>query len=195
MNFLAHIYLSRESDKITVGNFIGDFVKGNKINDFDSDIKKGIQFHRAIDRFTDTHPIVRESKIRLRPEFRHYSPVIVDIFYDHFLAKDWLKFSKIPLMKFTKDFYQMMETFKTAVPPGVNHMLRYMKRDNWLYHYHLIEGVHRTLAGMARRTTFESKMEDATKNLEENYEKYQDEFHRFFPHLQKHCAEFLAKNK
>ena len=192
MNFLAHIYLSGSNKKITVGNFIGDFVKGNKINDFDSDIKKGIQLHREIDGFTDSHPIVRESKLRLRPGFRHYSPVIVDVFYDHFLAKNWSEFSDVPLLKFSQDFYLMIETFKTAVPSEVNHMLTYMKRDNWLYNYQLIEGIHRTLSGMARRTTFESKMEHAAKDLEQNYEEYKDEFQRFFPDLQQHCTEFLA---
>ena len=194
MNFLAHLYLSGSNKKIMVGNFIGDFVKGKQINDFEADIKKGIQLHRAIDHFTDTHPIVRESKLRLRPEFRHYSPVIVDVFYDHFLAKDWGKYSRVPLMKFTKDFYMMIETFKTAIPSAVNHMLGYMKKNNWLYHYHLTEGIHRTLSGMARRTTFESKMEHSTKNLEQNYEDYRDEFHRFFPDLQAHCGEFLKEN-
>jgi len=194
MNFLAHIFLSGENKKITVGNFIGDFVKGSKINDFDTDIKLGIQLHRAIDHFTDTHPVVRESKLKLRPEFRHYSPVIADVFYDHFLAKDWSAYSKIPLIEYTQNFYQMIETFKTTIPSAANHMIGYMQRDNWLYHYHLIEGINRALTGMARRTSFESKMEHASKNLEANFDEYQDEFRRFFPDLQAHCAEFLSDN-
>jgi acyl carrier protein phosphodiesterase len=195
MNFLAHIYLSGDNHKVIVGNFIGDFVKGNQINDYDPEIKKGIELHREIDHFTDNHSIVRESKDRLRPEFRHYSAVIVDVFYDHFLAKNWLNYSQIPLIEFTKNFYEMIETYKTKTPDGVNHMLQYMKRDNWLYHYHLLEGIHRALSGMARRTKFESKMEHATKYLEDYFDEFGNEFDRFFPDLQKHCADFLHSYK
>lgn len=195
MNFLAHIYLSGDDDNIMVGNFIGDFVKGNRMNDFDGEISKGIKLHRAIDHFTDTHEVVRESKLKLRSEFRHYSPVIADVFYDHFLAKDWLTFSKIPLLEFTEDFYKVIERFKKIVPSEVNRMVAYMKRDNWLYNYQWTQGIHRSLSGMARRTTFESKMELATKNLELNYDEYSLEFHKFFPDLQNHCKDFLNAQK
>ena len=195
VNFLAHLYLSGDNDEIMVGNFIGDFVKGNRLNNFSPEIKKGIQLHRAIDHFTDTHDVVKVSKLKLRPEFRHYSPVIADVFYDHFLAKDWLKFSKIPLLKFTEDFYRKIEKFKAIVPSEVNRMVGYMKRDNWLYNYQWTEGIHRAFSGMARRTTFESKMEFATKNLELNYEAYNWEFHKFFPDLQNHCGDFLKAEK
>ncbi len=194
MNFLAHIYLSGANDKMKVGNFIGDFVKGNQINDFEADIKRGIQLHRAIDLFTDTHHVVKESKRRLRPEFRHYSPVIVDVFYDHFLAKDWIMYSKVPLHSFTQNFYEMIDDFNTIVPLKAKHMLQFMKRDNWLYNYRQIEGISRALSGMSRRTKFESRMEYADKNLEQNYEAYQEEFHDFFPDLQRHCIELLKSS-
>src|SRR5690349_12341831 len=90
MNFLAHIFLSGDDPEIMVGNFIGDFVKGRNLDDrFSSGIVKGIELHRAIDEYTDSHPVVAQSKNRLRPKYRHYAPVIVDVFYDHFLAKNW----------------------------------------------------------------------------------------------------------
>ena len=92
MNFLAHIYLSGDDPNIQLGNFIGDFVKGrNLVEQFGHEIAKGIELHRAIDEFTDKHPIVKLSKVRLREKYRHYAPVIVDIFYDHYLAKNWEK--------------------------------------------------------------------------------------------------------
>jgi acyl carrier protein phosphodiesterase len=195
MNFLAHIYLSGDNEKIRVGNFIGDFVKGKRMNDFDAEISKGIKLHRAIDHFTDTHEVVRESKLKLRSEFRHYSPVIADVFYDHFLARDWLKFSKTPLLDFTEDFYKEIGRFEAIIPSNVTRMVEFMKRDNWLYNYQWTEGIHRSLSGMAKRTTFESKMELATKNLELNYDEYNLEFHKFFPDLQSHCKDFLNTEK
>src|SRR5450432_1821563 len=92
MNFLAHLYLSGDNPQVMIGNFIGDFVKGKNLTErFDTDVAKGIALHREIDWFTDTHIVVKQSKDRLRPKYRHYAGVIVDIFYDHFLAKNWDK--------------------------------------------------------------------------------------------------------
>ena len=84
MNFLAHIYLSGEDTPLMIGNFIGDFVKGNEYKNFPADIQNGVLLHREIDSYTDSHEIVLESKKRLREKYRHYSGVITDIFYDHY---------------------------------------------------------------------------------------------------------------
>jgi acyl carrier protein phosphodiesterase len=195
MNFLAHIFLSGNNLEIMVGNFIGDFVKGAQMDDYPDNIRSGIILHREIDHFTDTHPIVLKSKERLRPEFRHYSPVIVDVFYDHYLAKDWEQFSDITLEEYTHEFYNKIGQFKEVLPDSANHMLTYMKRDNWLYNYRLTEGIHRALSGMARRTPYNSKMEQAAKFLEQDYDAYATEFHNFFPELRIHSEHFLSSNK
>ncbi|MEQ8424061.1 MAG: DUF479 domain-containing protein, partial [Cyclobacteriaceae bacterium] len=90
MNFLAHIYLSGDNAQLMIGNFIGDFVKGKNLSArYNPDVVLGIELHRAIDEYTDSHDVVQKSKVRLRPKYRHYSGVIVDMFYDHFLAKNW----------------------------------------------------------------------------------------------------------
>jgi acyl carrier protein phosphodiesterase len=90
MNFLAHLHLSGNNPNIMLGNFMGDFVKGKSYRQqYEPEIIKGIELHRSIDEFTDSHPVVTESKNRLRPTYRHYSGVIVDVFYDHFLAANW----------------------------------------------------------------------------------------------------------
>lgn len=193
MNFLAHIYLSGSNQELTVGNFIGDFVKGSQFDHYPKDIQLGIQLHRSIDQYTDTHPVVFKSKERLRPDFRHYSPVIVDVFYDHFLARDWKNFARKELKQFTQDFYNMIHQFSDLLPESVKHMLKYMKQDNWLYNYRLIEGMHRALSGMAQRTTFDSKMDQAVVSLEEHYEAFGEEFHEFFPDLQRHCQKFIEE--
>lgn len=191
MNFLAHLFLSGDNEKIKVGNFIGDFVKGGNLGEFEEEIQKGIRLHREIDTFTDTHEVVLQSKTRLRAKFRHYSPVIVDIFYDHFLAKNWSQFSSTPLDRFTANFYQMISHYSTIVPYAVNNMLVYMKEKNWLYNYQFLEGIDQALTGMSRRTTFDSNMEVAVESLRDNYEAFEDEFQRFFPDLQDHSASFL----
>ncbi len=191
MNFLAHIYLSPHQEKVMVGNFVGDFVKGKAFEEYDQEIQKGILLHREIDRYTDVHEVVTQSKERLRPKYHHYAPVIIDIFYDHFLASMWEEYHVESLISFTERFYQMMSKYLDMVPKKAVRMFSYMKRDNWLYHYKFTEGVHRALSGMARRTPFESKMEHATKDLKKDYDAYKEEFTAFFPDLEKHARQYL----
>lgn len=191
MNFLAHLFLSGDNERVKIGNFIADFVKGNKLNDYPPEIQFGIRLHREIDSYTDSHPVVLESKSRLRPTFGHYSPVIVDVFYDHYLAKNWSQFSQIELEQFTVNFYKMIKKYSTIIPQAVNNMLVYMSAKNWLYNYQFIEGIDKALTGMSKRTKFDSKMEHASISLQENYEDFEDEFARFFPDLQAHTESLM----
>lgn len=173
-----------------VGNFIGDFVKGSQLRHYSKGIQYGIQLHRSIDSFTDNHPVVLQSKVRLRPKFRHYAPVIVDVFYDHFLAKDWKHFSDVPLKTYTNKFYGMMKSYFNEIPQPVIHMLTFMERDDWLFNYQFVEGIDRALTGMSKRTTFDSKMEEASDALRKDYEEFSEEFHQFFPELKAHVRNF-----
>lgn len=195
MNFLAHLYLSGDNQKIMLGNFIGDFVKGRSaMVQFEPDIIKGIELHRAIDEFTDSHPVVAESKNRLRPTYRHYSGVIVDIFYDHFLARQWSLYHADLLPDFADKAYGVIQSHNPILPEEVKFMMPYMIRGNWLVNYARVEGIERALSGMARRTRFESKMEQSVNDLIEHYELFQKEFSDFFPVLQQHTREWLKEN-
>lgn len=195
MNFLAHLYLSGDDPDVMVGNFIGDFVKGRDLREkFGAGIARGIELHRAIDEFTDRHPVVKRSKNRLWPKYRHYSAVIIDVFYDHFLAIQWKDFSQEPLEKYSRRAYTLILTHEIILPVRVKQMLPFMMRGNWLMNYALVEGIHRALSGMSRRTTFESKMQEATEDLKLSYEGFQSEFEEFFPALKTFCEEWLNAN-
>jgi len=184
MNFLAHIYLSGNDPDIMVGNFIGDFVKGRNLEEqFGAKIARGIELHRAIDEFTDSHSIVRQSKLRLRSGYGHYAPVIVDVFYDHFLAKNWNDYNDLLLPDFAEQTYQTIENFTTILPEDVKQMLPYMIRGNWLVNYARIEGIQRALMGMSRRTKFNSKMDESINDLRAHYNDFKKEFETFFPEL------------
>lgn len=188
MNFLAHLYLSGDHTKLMIGNFIGDFVKGrNALEKFDREIAAGVELHRAIDAFTDTHPIVTQSKNRLRPKYRHYSGVIVDVFYDHFLARNWNLYHAEPLADYTQRIYKTIQTFHTVLPDDVKQMLPYMIRGNWLVGYAFIEGINQSLTGMSRRTTHVSKMDEASADLVASYAAFKTEFEAFFPLLMSYC--------
>ena len=145
MNFLAHIYLSFGDDEITIGNFIADSIRGNKFKHLPNRVQQGIQLHRFIDTFTDTHTIPKISSKRLHKNYSHYSRVIVDIFYDHFLAKNWKKYSDTPLDIFVENFYDLLEDNYQILPDGVKRMMPYMISDNWIYNYSKMEGMDRVL--------------------------------------------------
>jgi acyl carrier protein phosphodiesterase len=192
MNFLAHAHLSGDNDKLLVGNFIADFVKGKAALDrYDGDIRNGILLHRAIDAYTDTHPTVTLSKNRLREKYRHYSGVIVDVFYDHFLAKNWNDFHAVPLEKFAAGVYTIIDAHIDVVPDDVTIFFPYMKRGNWLVSYGRTEGIGRALTGMARRTPYQSKMDESLNDLIRHYDAFEEEFREFFPHLQHHVHQYL----
>jgi acyl carrier protein phosphodiesterase len=195
MNFLAHLYLSGDNPKIMLGNFIGDFVKGRQaLEQFEPEIIRGIALHRAIDEYTDSHPVVTKSKNKLRPKYRHYSGVIVDIFYDHLLAKNWDLFHTEILPDYAELAYSIVQANHSILPEEVKFMMPHMIRGNWLVNYAKLEGIERALSGMARRTRYESKMDESVADLKEFYEEFTSEFLEFFPELKAHSAEWLENN-
>jgi acyl carrier protein phosphodiesterase len=193
MNFLAHLYLSGDDADVMTGNFIGDFVRGRNLTEqFGQKIARGIELHRAIDAFTDHHAIVRQSKTRLRAKYGHYSGVIVDIFYDHFLALNWNQYSTEPLGQFARKAYGHLAERESILPGRVKQMMPYMIRGNWLVNYATFEGMKQALGGMARRATFDSKMDQAIDDLRADHEEFQTDFDQFFPELVTYSKEFLS---
>lgn len=194
MNFLAHAHLSGDDKKILVGNFIGDFIKGRQaLNQFEKQIIRGVELHRAIDEFTDNHPVVDQSKDRLRAAYRHYAGVIVDVFYDHYLATQWSQYHDQTLETFAANTYSTVESFSPVLPAAFNEMFPYMVSGNWLVSYRDITGVHRALSGMAQRSPYNSKMERASTDLRNHYDDFRLEFQKFFPQLKAFAEEWLRE--
>lgn len=183
MNFLAHLLLSDNNKEIMIGNFIADAVRGNKYKLFPENIQKGIMLHRYIDTFTDQHKIVRISKRRLHERYGHYDGVIIDIFYDHFLAKNWNDYSAIPLDVFSQSFYKLLRTNYELLPEKTQLMLPYIEKYDWLYNYQFFEGMESVLEGMNRRTKLKSKMNLAINDLKEHHLDFEKDFNLFFKDL------------
>ncbi|MFM7016731.1 MAG: ACP phosphodiesterase [Bacteroidota bacterium] len=188
MNYLAHLYLSGNNHEIMIGNFIADHVKGKQIELFDDSIVKGIRLHRLIDEFTDTHEIVAISKNRIREDFSKYTPVIIDVFYDHFLAINWHRYHHEDLELYARRFYDLVNANGHRIPEKTNQMLQYMIPQNWLLNYRSIEGINKTLTGMSRRTKFESKMEHASLFLEKYYTEFENDFEAYFEELRSYVS-------
>ena len=183
MNFLAHIYLSFDDDEVAIGNFIADSIRSKQFGHLPERIQKGVLLHRAIDTYTDSHAMHKQSSKRLYPIYRHYSRVIVDIFYDHFLAKNWQHYSDTSLNLFVNNFYDLLERNYYLLPKGVQRMMPYMITDNWLLNYGNVEGISKVLDGMNRRTQNKSRMNMAVTELKTYYSEFEDDFTRFFDDL------------
>jgi len=184
--FLAHIYLSGEDPEVQIGNFMADAVKGNSYKNFNPKVQTGILLHRFIDSYTDAHPVFRKSKSRLHgKQFGHYSGVIMDLFYDHFLAANWSEFHAKPLEDYAAEFYQVISQYKETTPERTQHLIPYMISQNWLLQYQSIEGLNTILGQMNRRTKGRSNMDQAVEELQKYYHLFEMEFFDFFTMIQK----------
>jgi acyl carrier protein phosphodiesterase len=193
MNFLAHIYLSGENDLLKIGNFMADSIRGSKYLSYPKDIQKGVLLHRHIDSFTDFHPIYRKSKHRLHEKYGHYSGVIMDIMYDHFLAKNWNAFSEIPLEKYAASFYELLQKEESLLTERTKNMIAYMIAQNWLVSYASLEGLETILFQMDYRTKNRVNMPEAMKELKQFETEFESEFFAFFKELQLSCQQKLIE--
>ncbi len=191
MNFLAHIYLSGDSDLIKIGNFMADGVRGNKHLELHSEIQKGIILHRSIDTFTDAHPLFRQSTKRLHANYHHFSGVIVDVFYDHFLAKNWHLYSDEKLEDYVATFYESLDIHHELLTEKAQLMKPYMIQQNWLLSYRTIEGIEKILSQMDNRIKRESNMRLSVQELRVFYQEFEDDFTIFFNELRAHSTEKL----
>ncbi len=189
MNYLAHVFLSGDDEEILFGNFIADSVKGKQTELYSEGVKKGIVLHRLIDAYTDTHPVVQQTKERLRSKYKKYAPVIADMYYDHFLASSFTDYSEEPLKVYTSRIYTLINRNFEMLPPRIQSFFPHMMQHNWLLSYGEIAGIRQALSGLSRRTSFESGMETAASELQENYTLYAHDFKAFFPELMEYAEQ------
>ncbi|MFT6699239.1 MAG: acyl carrier protein phosphodiesterase [Porticoccaceae bacterium] len=183
MNFLAHLYLSQNNTNIMIGNFIADHIKGNNYEGFSKEIQQGILLHREIDTFTDAHKIVRKSKRRLHERYRHYDGVIIDIFYDYFLAKNWDNYSAIPLDIYTNSINKLFNEISAELPVKSQQFIKYMIEFNILFNYQFEDGIEKVLNGMNHRTKGKSQMNLAIEDLKKLTKEFEEDFSLFFEDL------------
>ena len=183
MNFLAHQYLSFEDEKIRVGNFLGDFIKGRNFEGIHPTIVKGIQLHRFIDWFTDGNEIVDRAKQVFRKDIGKYSGVATDLVFDHFLAKNWKDYSRVPLLEFSIETYSIMDQHEEYFNERGKMTLFYMSKNNWLFNYARFQGIESSFIGLSKRTRYASNLEKGPAIIKRNYDELEAHFTEFFPIL------------
>jgi len=162
---------------------MGDFVKGRVDPDLSPAIRWGILVHRRVDSFTDAHAVFRCSKRRIRPEFRRFAGILVDLYYDHFLARQWARYSAVPLEDFSQAVYRILQERHHSFPPTMQRSMSYMVANELLQSYRELEGIARALQGIEGRLKRPSRLREAIADLEDNHQALADDFATFFPDL------------
>lgn len=183
MNFLAHLYLADNTPYSIIGNLLADFLSGGIDNQYPEEIYRGVILHRRIDRFTDHHAVFRRSKQRLSNEYRLLKGIIIDIFYDHFLAKNWDEYSGASLEDFSEYVYGILSDHQAILPSKLQRILPYMISENWLVSYRDVGEIALVLKRMSRRLSGKNKLAESARELPAHYQLLENDFREFFEDL------------
>ncbi len=183
MNYLAHLYLSSDSDDAIVGGMLGDFVKGPLAGRFRSEVERAISLHRGIDTYTDAHPLAKASRDRITPRRRRFAGIIVDVFYDHLLARHWMDYSVVPLEQFAQNVYETLTSRYESLPTELRRVVPRMVSENWLVNYRDRDAIERTLNRISTRIRRQNTLFGAAGELESIGDQLDRDFRGFFPEL------------
>lgn len=192
MNFLLHLYLSGHDPEVMVGNFMGDFVKGKVENTYPDRLRDGIILHRRIDSFAEHHLLFRQSRQRLAPRYGLYRGVLVDLFYDHFLAVEWAEWSPEPLAVWLGRMRSIVEECRSYLPERLQLLLPVIFEE-LIPSYVKPEGIGRALERMARRVRRPNSLAGGEEELARHYVQLRDDFRCFMPEAYRFVAAFLAE--
>lgn len=189
MNFLAHMLLSRESDPLLVGNFLGDLLRNPEIKLLPPDIRAGVRLHRLIDSYTDLHPLIRQGTHRLHAQHGKYASVLIDVYYDYLLSLHWPTFSDLPIRTFTHDVYRRLLRFREHMPERTQRQLQAMVQDDWLMNYATFEGLEVTFLRLQSRVSKPEQLIGAVNSLQTGLALFEAEFLQFFPQIKVYLEE------
>lgn len=187
MNWLAHLLLSEQNVESRLGNLMADLVKGSNRQGLNFNLQRGIKCHQVIDTFTDSHLVVQRSKQRISSSYRRFAGVLVDVFYDHYLAKNWSDYSNVPLEQFTAEIYQSFQAYQERMPVAVSKIVARMAAEDWLGSYRNVAGVEQTLKRISNRLSVRLNrsfmLDQAVSELTTHYIEFENDFQEFFPEL------------
>lgn len=194
MNFLAHFYLAENTEESILGNFLGDFVKGPLENKFCPEIQKGIIIHRKVDSFAEQHSLFIKSKTLISLPRRRFAGIIIDLCYDHFLAKNWNQFSPISLKDFTQNVYSVLLANNNLFPEKLNYFVNKMAAEDWLCSYDTKESIGKIMDRVSNRLKVKNNLPGSVKELIANYNELENLFFLFFKELTEFVGHFYNKS-
>jgi acyl carrier protein phosphodiesterase len=188
VNFLAHLHLSDGTPGSMVGGVVADFVRGPDVAALPADVQEGVRLHRLIDGFTDRHPVVQRSISRIAEKLGWFSGIVVDIYYDHILGRDWERYSGEPLATFAARANIALESRLSIVPDESRRFLRGFIDENRLLQYAAVPGISDTLSRVSDRIgrripSRAMRLESAMPDLLARHDLLASDFHAFYPEL------------
>ncbi|MBE2211951.1 MAG: DUF479 domain-containing protein [Xanthomonadaceae bacterium] len=184
MNYLAHTWLARQSDEALLGGLLGDFVHGNVVLlDWPPEVRSEILLHRRIDRFTDTYPAVTAARAGFG-DLRRYAGIVLDVYFDHLLARDWLRWNDTPLSEFTARVYRVLDEYRELLPPRLKRITPHMAAEDWLGSYRERDSVDSAIRGISMRLSRNGdKLRACLPVLRTHEAEVDAAFEVFFPEL------------
>ncbi|MBW4684631.1 MAG: DUF479 domain-containing protein [Komarekiella atlantica HA4396-MV6] len=197
MNWLAHLFLSEPNVESRLGNLLADIVKGSVRQELNSNIQRGIECHLIIDKFTDSHIVVKRSKELINSNYRRFAGVLIDVFYDHFLAKNWSDYANVSLDEFTVEIYKSFQAYQGQIPVAVSEIITRVADEDWLGAYRNLTGVENTLERISKRLSMRSShrlflLTEAIGELTTHYDEFEHDFQEFFPELCSHVQNWCT---
>ncbi|QWV95683.1 DUF479 domain-containing protein [Geomonas oryzisoli] len=192
MNYLFHLYLSGDDPDTLTGNFMGDFVKGPLADRYPAPLRQGLELHRRIDSFAQQHPAFTSSRLRIAPEFGLYRGILVDLYYDHFLATGWQKLHREPLPVYLERARRIVEGNRPLLPERLQRLVPVIFED-MIPSYLTTDGVAGALERMSRRVARSNPLAGGGRELTRNYQALQEDFLAFLPEVSRYAQQYLGR--
>lgn len=193
MNHLAHALLAGDDDALRLGGMLGDFVRGAPDGAWPPDVASGIRLHRAIDVYTDAHPEVLAAKARLAPPYRRYAGILLDMWFDHCLARDFSRWSTVPLGHFSDELRALLSGHQPELPAPLQRFLAYMQAHDLPAAYAQPQVLGRALAGIGQRLQRANPLAEALPVLRAQAPALDAHFEAFFPQLQAYARGWIEQ--
>lgn len=189
MNYLAHLFLAKPDDHSLMGNLLGDFLNGSDLDHFPDKVQAGVHNHRAIDGFTDSHPVVRELRSVFSPARRRFAGIILDVAFDHYLLRYWDKYSTEELDEFYNRVYKSLGETRHLMPERMKMVVTSMLEHRWLDAYLHLDGVGYALDRMSERLRMKNSLPGSIEEVRAHDSAIDQGFREFFPDLMKFVSE------
>lgn len=179
-NFLAHAHLAGERPEVMLGALVADHLGRTPLALLDSHLADGVRAHRALDQFTDGHPAFRSAKALIAPPRRRFAGIIIDLVFDHLLARDWRRYADEALRCFIDEVYAVTRAHEHLLPVDAILLVQRMRDEDWLGCYESVSGIDGTLQRVAARVRRGGVMAGAIADLQEHAHGMQSCFKEFY---------------
>lgn len=194
MNFLAHLALAAPDDRLMAGGFLGDFIKGPVPSDLESGISQGVLLHRSIDAFSDAHPQVAKLRSLLPAGWGRFTGIILDLFVDHYLSRNWEVFSSSSLDSFVSSSRKALLRHQHLASDAALQVMDRIYRYQWLQRYAETEFTLEALRRIGSRIRFDNPLHRCQELIPDYYEQLCTSAHILYADSLVHVAEWRSQN-